>query len=264
MCLLLGTGSPNAVDTNPRLAEQALRVFEDPTLRGLARVDDSGISSQGTMGEFNMGRAVPRTEDRLVFSGAYTGAYLQSSRMLRSLWTIPLAKKSKGKVPTFTSSFSAKHLGLVESRLRPFERLLARYPNLCERYVDGGIGSTGLGSATKRQRTNLVANGSDQMILDATAEEERRMGALASLLTRSAEALKLLQMLSERDFNQLVNSKKVRLEQRERLTSLTFSQLAVSGEGNEIARSLIEALLEITEREVGSSVERITADLRKY
>lgn len=76
------------------------------------------------------------------------------------------------------------------------------------------------------------------------------MECIRQLLLRSAEALFLLQLLSQHHVTRLVQGFDANLQ--EQLVQLTFCQLVCSEEGDCLATRLISTLMEVTQILIGS------------
>ena len=72
------------------VADKAAEAFEDPRLVGMPQLEGSGALSntRTAAGGFSMGQVVQEAEP--VYSGAYEGLCLCSSRLLLPLWELPV------------------------------------------------------------------------------------------------------------------------------------------------------------------------------
>lgn len=91
MCLMLAARiihSDNIISSV--VAERAAEAFEDPRIVGMPQLEGSGAlsSTRPAAGGFSMGQVVQEAEP--VFSGAYEGLCLCSSRLLCPMWELPI------------------------------------------------------------------------------------------------------------------------------------------------------------------------------
>ncbi|KAG8498716.1 hypothetical protein CXB51_005035 [Gossypium anomalum] len=257
MCLMLAARivhSENLISNV--VAEKAAEAFEDPRIVGVPQVEGtSGLSNTRTAaGGFSMGQVVQEAEP--VFSGAHEGLCLCSSRLLFPVWELPVMVVKGGYDAASENGLIACRLSVgvmqvLENKTRALEIFLRRGLYGCVAGLGDMTGSilygTGseLGASDRSMVRNLFgayfrsveSNGGGtsnkrQRLPYSPAElaamEVRAMECIRQLLLRSAEALFLLQLVS----------------QHHELVQLTFHQLVCSEEGDRLATRLISALME--------------------
>ncbi|XP_010553665.1 PREDICTED: nuclear pore complex protein NUP155 [Tarenaya hassleriana] len=277
MCLMLAARILYTEDLISNIvAEKAAEAFEDPRIVGVPQLEgSSGFSNTRTAtGGFSMGQVVQEAEP--IFSGAHEGLCLCTSRLLFPLWELPVMsrKGSSGSmfedgVMVFRLSIGAMHV--LESKIRSLEKFLRSRRNQrrglygCVAGLGDVTGSilygngTALGTDERTMVTNLFgaysrsieSNGGGSSNkrqrlpyspTELAAMEVRAMECIRQLLLRSAEALFLLQLLSQHHVARLTQDLDANL--RQALAQLTFHQLVCSEEGDQIATRLISALME--------------------
>ncbi|OMO93980.1 Nucleoporin protein [Corchorus olitorius] len=277
MCLMLAARivhSENLISNV--VAEKAAEAFEDPRIVGVPQLEgSSGLANTRTSaGGFSMGQVVQEAEP--VFSGAHEGLCLCSSRLLFPVWGLPVMVVKGGydaasENGVITCRLSVGAMQVLENKIRALEKFLRSRRNQrrglygCVAglgdlsgsilYGSGselGLGdrsmvrnlfgsysrsveSSGGGSSNKRQRLPYSP-------AELAAMEVRAMECIRQLLFRSAEALFLLQLLSQHHVTRLVQGFDANL--RQALVQLTFHQLVCSEEGDRVATRLISALME--------------------
>ncbi|KAF5959932.1 hypothetical protein HYC85_001141 [Camellia sinensis] len=276
------------------VAEKAAEAFEDPRLVGVPQLEGSGTLSntRTAAGGFSMGKVVQEAEP--VFSGAREGLCLCSSRMLLPLWELPVMVTKGGLGSSdgngiIVCRLSGGAMQVLEDKIRSLEKFLR-----CRRnqrrglygYVAGlgdltgsilyGTGSD-LGAGDRSMVRNLFgsysrnesaeggASNKRQRLPYSPAElaamEVRAMEFIRQLLLRCAEALFLLQLLSQHHVTCLVQNLDANL--RQQLVQLTFHQLVCSEAGDGLATRLISALMEYYTGPVGrGTVDDISGRLR--
>ncbi|CAN6980471.1 unnamed protein product [Brassica rapa subsp. trilocularis] len=292
MCLMLAARIINFEDLISNVvADRAAEAFEDPRLVGMPQFDgSSGLSNTRTAtGGFSMGQVVQEAEP--IFSGAHDGLCLCSSRLLFPIWELSVMSKkpssdamSADGLVICRLSTSAMHV--LESKIRSLERFLRSRRNQRRGlygYVAGLGGVTGsilygtgseLGATERNMVRNLFgaySNGGESANkrqrlpyspAELAATEVRAMECIRQLLLRSAEALFLLQLLSQHHVARLVQGLDANLKQA--LVQLTFHQLVCSEEGDQIATRLISAVMEYyTGLDGRGTVDDISGRLRE-
>lgn len=299
MCLMLAARivhSENLISNV--VSEKAAEAFEDPRLVGMPQLEgSSALSNTRTAGGFSMGQVVQEAEP--VFSGAHEGLCLCSSRLLFPLWELPVMVVKSGLGSSDASSengilicrLSVGALQVLENKIRSLEKFLrsrrnqrrglygcvaglgdltgsilygtgselgagdrSMVRNLFGSY-SRDIGSNGGGTPSKRQRLPYSP-------AELAAMEVRAMECIRQLLLRSAEALFLLQLVSQHHVTRLVQGFDANL--RQQLAQLTFHHLVCSEEGDGLATRLISALMEYyTGPDGRGTVDDISAKLRE-
>uniref|UniRef100_M4EDD8 Nucleoporin Nup133/Nup155-like N-terminal domain-containing protein n=1 Tax=Brassica campestris TaxID=3711 RepID=M4EDD8_BRACM len=292
MCLMLAARIINFEDLISNIvADRAAEAFEDPRLVGMPQFDgSSGLSNTRTAtGGFSMGQVVQEAEP--IFSGAHDGLCLCTSRLLFPIWELSVMSKkpssdamSADGLVICRLSTSAMHV--LESKIRSLERFLRSRRNQRRGlygYVAGLGGVTGsilygtgseLGATERNMVRNLFgaySNGGESANkrqrlpyspAELAATEVRAMECIRQLLLRSAEALFLLQLLSQHHVARLVQGLDANLKQA--LVQLTFHQLVCSEEGDQIATRLISAVMEYyTGLDGRGTVDDISGRLRE-
>ncbi|CAH8382442.1 unnamed protein product [Eruca vesicaria subsp. sativa] len=292
MCLMLAARMINFEDLISNIvADKAAEAFEDPRLVGMPQFDgSSGLSNTRTAtGGFSMGQVVQEAEP--IFSGAHDGLCLCTSRLLFPIWELSVMSKKPSSDATSADglvvcrlSTSAMHV--LESKIRSLERFLRSRRNQRRGlygYVAGLGGVTGsilygtgseLGATERNMVRNLFgaySNGGESANkrqrlpyspAELAATEVRAMECIRQLLLRSAEALFLLQLLSQHHVARLVQGLDANLKQA--LVQLTFHQLVCSEEGDQIATRLISAVMEYyTGLDGRGTVDDISGRLRE-
>ncbi|KAG2297947.1 hypothetical protein Bca52824_034419 [Brassica carinata] len=292
MCLMLAARIINFEDLISNIvADKAADAFEDPRLVGMPQFDgSSGLSNTRTAtGGFSMGQVVQEAEP--IFSGAHDGLCLCTSRLLFPIWDLSVMSKTPssdamsadGQVICRLST-SAMHV--LESKIRSLERFLRSRRNQRRGlygYVAGLGGVTGsilygtgseLGATERNMVRNLFgacSNGGESANkrqrlpyspAELAATEVRAMECIRQLLLRSADALFLLQLLSQHHVARLVQGLDANLKQA--LVQLTFHQLVCSEEGDQIATRLVSAVMEYyTGLDGRGTVDDISGRLRE-
>ncbi|XP_044489198.1 nuclear pore complex protein NUP155 [Mangifera indica] len=300
MCLMLAARivhSENLISNV--IAEKAAEAFEDPRLVGMPQLEGSNAlaNARTAAGGFSMGQVVQEAEP--VFSGAHEGLCLCSSRLLFPVWELPIMVIKGGPSSNDTMSengvvvcrLSVGAMQVLENKIRSLEKFLRCLKNQ-RRGLYGcvvglgeltgsilyGTGSelgsgdqsmvrnlfgaysrnvepNGSGTSNKRQRLPYTPT-------ELAAMEVRAMECIRQLLLRSAEALFLLQLLSQHHVTRLVQGFDANLQQQ--LVQLTFCQLVCSEEGDRLATRLISTLMEYyTGPDGRGTVDEISARLRE-
>ncbi|KZV38278.1 hypothetical protein F511_35817 [Dorcoceras hygrometricum] len=280
MCLMLAARIvyTDTLVTNVA-SEKAAEAFEDPRLVGMPQIEGSGaLSNTGTAASgFSMGQVVQEAEP--LFSGAHEGLCLCSSRLLLPLWELPvfIIKGGLGSSEAMPEDgivacrLSVGAMHVLEDKIRSLEKFLrsrknqrrglygcvaglgditgsiligagsdlgagdrSMVQNLFGSYSQN-VGSGGSGSSNKRQR---LPHSSGEL----AAMEVRAMECIRQLLLRCAEALFLLQLLSQYIVARLVQS--FDLNTKQALVQLTFYHLVCSEDGDLLATRLISGLME--------------------
>ncbi|GFZ15839.1 nucleoporin 155 [Actinidia rufa] len=260
------------------VAEKAADAFEDPRLVGIPQLEGSGALSntRTAAGGFSMGQVVQEAEP--VFSGAHEGLCLCSSRLLLPLWELPVmvTKGELGSADAMPGNgivvcrLSVGAMQILEDKIRSLEKFLRSRRNQ-RRGLYGCVAGLGdltgsilygtgsdLGTGDRSMVRNLFGSYSRndsaeggtsnkrQRLPYSPAElaamEVRVMECIRQLLLRCAEALFLLQLLSQHQVTRLVQNFDANLCQA--LVQLTFHQLVCSEEGDQLATRLISALME--------------------
>ncbi|MBA0855136.1 hypothetical protein Goshw_009628 [Gossypium schwendimanii] len=251
MCLMLAARivhSENLISNV--VAEKAAEAFEDPRIVGVPQVEGtSGLSNTRTAaGGFSMGQVVQEAEP--VFSGAHEGLCLCSSRLLFPVWELPVMVVKGGYDAASENGLIACRLSVgamqvLENKTRALEIFLRSRRNK-RRGLYGCV--AGLGDMTG---SILYGTGS-----------ELGAGDRSMLLLRSAEALFLLQLVSQHHVTRLVQGFDANI--RQELVQLTFHQLVCSEEGDRLATRLISALMEYyTGPDGRGTVDDISGKLRE-
>ncbi|KAA8532506.1 hypothetical protein F0562_032678 [Nyssa sinensis] len=280
MCLMLAARIVQTENLISNVvAEKAAEVFEDPRVVGIPQLEGSGAlpNSRTAAGGFSMGQVVQEAEP--VFSGAYEGLCLCSSRLLLPLWELPVMVIKGG----LNSSAAMPENGIVvcrlpvgamqvlEDKIRSLEKFLKSRRNQ-RRGLYGCVAGLGdvtgsilygtgsdLGAGDRSMVQNLFGSyarniesaeggmsNKRQRLPYSPAElaamEVRAMECIRQLLLRCGEALFLLQLLSQHHLTRLVQGFDANL--RQALVQLTFHQLVCSEEGDRLATRLISALME--------------------
>ncbi|CAI9097007.1 OLC1v1033289C1 [Oldenlandia corymbosa var. corymbosa] len=299
MCLMLAARIINSeAIINNIVAEKAAEAFEDPRLVGIPQLEGSGALSNARTpsGGFSMGQVVQEAEP--VFSGAYEGLSLCSSRLLLPLWELPVfvAKSGTGSsdatvenmVVVCRLSFGA--MRILEDKIRSIEMFLSSRKNQ-RRGLYGSVAGLGdltgsilvgtgsdIGAGDRNMVRNLFGSysrnlesgdgGSSQKrqrlpytSAELAAMEVRSMECIRQLLLRCSEALFLLQLLSQYHITRLIHSFDASMKGI--LAQLTFHQLVCEEDGDKMATRLIAALMEYyTGPDGRGTVDDISARLR--
>ncbi|XVE85482.1 hypothetical protein DITRI_Ditri17bG0094000 [Diplodiscus trichospermus] len=277
MCLMLAARivhSENLVSNV--IAEKAAEAFEDPRIVGVPQLEgSSGLSNTRTAaGGFSMGQVVQEAEP--LFSGAHEGLCLCSSRLLFPVWELPVMVVKGGYDTALENGVIACRLSVgamqvLENKIRALEKFLRSRRNQ-RRGLYGCVAGLGdltgsilygtgseLGAGDRSMVRNLFgaysqgveSNGGRtsnkrQRLPYSPAElaamEVRAMECIRQLLLRSAEALFLLQLVSQHHVTRLVQGFDANL--RQELVQLTLHLLVCSEEGDHLATRLISALME--------------------
>ncbi|WRX13387.1 Nucleoporin [Theobroma cacao] len=280
MCLMLAARIVHCENPISNVvAEKAAEAFEDPRIVGVPQLEgSSGLSNTRTAaGGFSMGQVVQEAEP--VFSGAHEGLCLCSSRLLFPVWELPVMVAKGGQDAASENGVIACRLSVgamqvLENKIRALEKFLRSRRNQ-RRGLYGCVAGLGdltgsilygtgseLGAGDRSMVRNLFgaysrsvesngggASNKRQRLPYSPAElaamEVRAMECIRQLLLRSAEALFLLQLVSQHHVTRLVQGFDANL--RQALLQLTFHQLVCSEEGDRLATRLISALMEVIE-----------------
>ncbi|CAN6285129.1 unnamed protein product [Urochloa humidicola] len=298
MCLMLAAKLLYAEDSliSNSVSEKAAEAFEDPGLVGMPQIGGTtALSNTRTQaGGFSMGQVVQEAEP--LFSGAYEGLCLCSSRLLYPIWELPImvirgpAGANEHEDGIVVCRLTAGALKILESKIRSLETFLRSRRNKRRGlygYVaglgDSGsilyktgpiIGSGGPGNGRSPYNSHIRdMNPTDQSatskkprMLYTSAElaamEVRAMECLRRLLRRSGEALFLLQLICQHNVSRLAQT--LGNDLRKKLVQLTFHQLVCSEDGDQLAMRLISALMEYYIGPEGrGTVEEISTKLRE-
>ncbi|KAG2542431.1 hypothetical protein PVAP13_9NG840300 [Panicum virgatum] len=298
MCLMLAAKLLYAEDSpiSNAVSEKAAEAFEDPGLVGMPQIDGTtALSNTRTQaGGFSMGQVVQEAEP--LFSGAYEGLCLCSSRLLYPIWELPImvirgpGGTNEHEDGIVVCRLSAGAMKILESKIRSLETFLRSRRNK-RRGLYGyvaGLGDSGsilyktgpiIGSGgrvngrspynSQIQDTNPTdqsASSKKPRLLytsaELTAMEVRAMECLRRLLRRSGEALFLLQLICQHNVARLAQT--LGNDLRKKLVQLTFHQLVCSEDGDQLAMRLISALMEYYIGPEGrGTVEDISTKLRE-
>jgi nuclear pore complex protein Nup155 len=132
MCLMLAAKLLYAEDSliSNAVSEKAAEAFEDPGLVGMPQIDGTtALSNTRTQaGGFSMGQVVQEAEP--LFSGAYEGLCLCSSRLLYPIWELPImvirgpAGTNKREDGVIVCRLSAGAMKILESKIHSLETFL--------------------------------------------------------------------------------------------------------------------------------------------
>ncbi|KAL5218790.1 hypothetical protein ABZP36_019474 [Zizania latifolia] len=298
MCLMLAAKLLYAEDSliSNAVSEKAAEAFEDPGLVGMPQIDGStALSNTRTQaGGFSMGQVVQEAQP--IFSGAYEGLCLCSSRLLYPIWELPVMVV-RGLIGSndcgdgvVVCRLSTGAMKVLESKIRSLETFLRSRRNKRRglySYVaglgDSGsilyragpiIGSGGHNSGKSPYSSHIrdidpidqSASNKKQRLPYTSAElaamEVRAIECLRRLLRRSGEALFLLQLVCQHNIARLVQT--LGNDLRKKLVQLTFHQLVCSEDGDQLAMRLISALMEYYIGPEGrGTVDEVSTKLRE-
>lgn len=138
MCLMLAARlvqSENLISNV--VVEKAAEAFEDPRLVGMPQLEGSNAlaNTRTAAGGFSMGQVVQEAEP--VFSGAYEGLCLCSSRLLFPVWALPVmvTKGGVGSMDSMSENgvvacrLSAEAMQVLEHKIRSLEKFLRSIRN---------------------------------------------------------------------------------------------------------------------------------------
>ncbi|KAL6867408.1 hypothetical protein ACP4OV_015432 [Aristida adscensionis] len=295
MCLMLAARLLYAEDSliSNAVSEKAAEAFEDTGLVGLPQIDGTtALSNTRTQaGGFSMGQVVQEAEP--LFSGAYEGLCLCSSRLLYPVWELPImvirgpAGTKEREDGVVVCRLSTGAMKVLESKIRSLETFLRSRRNKRRGlygYVaglgDSGsilyktgpiIGSGGCNNGKSPYSSQIIpadqsASSKKPRLLYTSAElaamEVRAMECLRRLLRRSGEALFLLQLICQHNVARLAQT--LGNDLRKKLIQLTFHQLVCSEDGDQLAMRLISALMEYYIGPEGrGTVDEISTKLRE-
>ncbi|XP_050231791.1 nuclear pore complex protein NUP155 isoform X2 [Mercurialis annua] len=300
MCLMLAARIVHSETLISNVVgEKAAETFEDPRVVGMPQLDGMNALSntRTTTGGFSMGQVVQEAEP--VFSGAYEGLCLCSSRLLFPLWEFPVFVSKGGSVSSSAASesgvvtcrLSSEVMKVLENKIRSLEKFLRSRRNHRRGLygcvaglgdMTGSIlygGASDLGTSDRSMVRNLFGAYSRNVEsavggtlnkrqrlpyspAELAAMEVRAMECIRQLLLRSGEALFLLQLLSQHHIARLVQGFDANILQT--LVQLTFHQLVCSEDGDRVATMLISALMEYyTGPDGRGTVDDISGRLRE-
>ncbi|KAL5210921.1 hypothetical protein ABZP36_006544 [Zizania latifolia] len=298
MCLMLAAKLLYAEDSliSNAVSEKAAEAFEDPGLVGMPQIDGStALSNTRTQaGGFSMGQVVQEAQP--IFSGAYEGLCLCSSRLMYPIWEFPVMVV-RGLIGSndcgdgvVVCRLSTGAMKVLESKIRSLETFLRSRRNKRRGlygYVAGlgdsgsilykarpiiGSGGHSSGKSPYSSRIRDVdptvqsASNKKQRLPYTSAElaamEVRAIECLRRLLRRSGEALFLLQLICQHNVTRLVQT--LGNDLRKKLVQLTFHQLVCSEDGDQLAMRLISALMEYYIGPEGrGTVDEVSTKLRE-
>ncbi|ONL95303.1 Nuclear pore complex protein NUP155 [Zea mays] len=298
MCLMLAAKLLYAEDSliSNAVSEKAAEAFEDPGLVGMPQINGTtALSNTRTQaGGFSMGQVVQEAEP--LFSGAYEGLCLCSSRLLYPIWELPIMSirgpsgNNKREDGVIVCRLSAGAMKILESKIHSLETFLRSRRNK-RRGLYGyvaGLGDSGSilyktgpiigpgGHSNGRSPYNSQirdmnpvdksASNKKPRLLYTSAElaamEVRAMECLRRLLRRSGEALFLLQLICQHNVARLAQT--LGNDLCKKFVQLTFHQLVCSEDGDQLAMRLISALMEYYIGPEGrGTVEEISTKLRE-
>ncbi|KAM3314791.1 hypothetical protein ACQJBY_033527 [Aegilops geniculata] len=296
MCLMLAAKLLYTEDSliSNAVSEKAAEAFEDPGLVGMPQLNGTtALSNTRTQaGGFSMGQVVQEAEP--LFSGAYEGLCLCSSRLLYPVWELPvmvvrgLIGSNDHGDGVVVCRLSTGAMKVLESKIRSLETFLRSRRNKRRGlygYVAGlgdsgsilyktgptiGAGIHNNGKSPYRIRdmdsADQSASNKKPRSLYTSAElaamEVRAIECLRRLLRRSGEALVLLQLICQHNVARLVQT--LGNDLRKKLVQLTFHQLVCSEDGDQLAMRLISSLMEYYIGPEGKgTVEDISTKLRE-
>lgn len=184
MCLMLASRIVYSEELiSHGVAEKAAEAFEDPRLVGMPQLEGSSAlaNTRTAAGGFSMGQVVQEAEP--VFSGAYEGLCLCSSRLLFPAWELPVMVVKGGSTDALADDgivlcrLSIQAMQVLENKLRSLEKLLRSRRNQ-RRGLYGCV--AGLGDLTS---SILYSNGSE-----LGADDRSMVRNLFGAYSRTAES----------------------------------------------------------------------------
>lgn len=280
MCLMLAAKLLYAEDSliSNTVSEKAAEAFEDPGLVGMPQLNGTtALSNTRTQaGGFSMGQVVQEAEP--LFSGAYEGLCLCSSRLLYPVWELPvmvvrgLIGSNDHGDGVVVCRLSTGAMKVLESKIRSLETFLRSRRNK-RRGLYGYVAGLGDSGSILYKTGPTIGAGADQTAsnkkprslytsAELAAMEVRAIECLRRLLRRSGEALVLLQLICQHNVARLVQT--LGNDLRKKLVQLTFHQLVCSEDGDQLAMRLISSLMEYYIGPEGrGTVEDISTKLRE-
>lgn len=280
MCLMLAAKLLYAEDSliSNTVSEKAAEAFEDPGLVGMPQLNGTtALSNTRTQaGGFSMGQVVQEAEP--LFSGAYEGLCLCSSRLLYPVWELPvmvvrgLIGSNDHGDGVVVCRLSTGAMKVLESKIRSLETFLRSRRNK-RRGLYGYVAGLGDSGSILYKTGPTIGAGADQAAsnkkprslytsAELAAMEVRAIECLRRLLRRSGEALVLLQLICQHNVARLVQT--LGNDLRKKLVQLTFHQLVCSEDGDQLAMRLISSLMEYYIGPEGrGTVEDISTKLRE-
>ncbi|CAL4938317.1 unnamed protein product [Urochloa decumbens] len=294
MCLMLAAKLIS--DESNAISEKAAKAFEDPGFVGMPQIDGTTALSntRAQTGGFSMGQVVQEAEP--LFSGAYEGLCLCTSRLLNPFWelSIMVIRKPEGahefKDGVVVCRYEAKALECYESGIRSLEMFLrsrrnkrrglygyvgglrdsGHILNKTEPITGSGVHTNGRSPYNSQIRdmntADQSASSKKPRLLYTSAElaamEVRAMECLRRLLRRSGEALFLLQLVCQHNVARLAQT--LGNDVCKKLVQLTFHQFVCSEDGDQLAMRLISSLMEYYIGPEGrGAVDEISTKLRE-
>ncbi|KAK9474440.1 Non-repetitive/WGA-negative nucleoporin C-terminal-domain-containing protein [Dipodascopsis tothii] len=185
--------------------------------------------------------------EKVKLSGRHDGLGMYLSRIMRPIWTSPIlqVKQAKGK-PVYAASFSEETLARLGRLLYEVHEFLVQNQS----FIEGMGGERGvLGIGPRNEEIALQA-------------EHRSLYALFSLIGFMREGLSFVSMITEepRKLNEIIGA--LLPDMQARVARLTFEGLFTSGEGTDLAKELVNAIVNQSMAS-GGSVDTVADALRK-
>ncbi|XP_069168199.1 nuclear pore complex protein Nup155 [Procambarus clarkii] len=159
------------------------------------------------------------------FSPLHNALYLYLARILRPVWSTPLAKETvvDGK-SVLVSTMTAEEVGFLASQVELLAKFLI----------------TNQGGSASFQPINMSSSNVNIGRYIGDGSERASLLALRSLLDQALEVLRLMTVLTTHNFTTITST--IQKEVREQLRGMTLRDLVLTG--REVCRCLIMALLD--------------------
>ncbi|CEH16136.1 Nuclear pore complex, Nup155 component (D Nup154, sc Nup157/Nup170) [Ceraceosorus bombacis] len=163
------------------------------------------------------------------YSAKYHGLTIYLARLVRSFWTKNVTQRTvvPGEGERQQAAIGSATLSAAQKDLRSLQTFLTQNAQLF------GIGSNARGKA------GAGANDVNQI---AFQQEQEAFDALRQLLARTIEAISFVLLLIDYRLPSIVS--RCKPESQTKLSQLTFSGLVTTSDGSEVARNLVEAVID--------------------
>jgi len=203
-------------------------------------------------GDFGYAVASPEP----IYSNSHNGFCLYMSRILRPIWTQAITKKqiqrsflTNQDVQIQICSFTRQQLSDMVNWLSSLKEFLIKHPQF----------SSGPQAAT--QKMELMSTTKRKFDEEARKFEQRSLANMQILLQRAIEACSFLEILNEGDhFGKMIE--KLSPNVQVQLSQTTFREFVTSGLGVQLAKELVNALINLYTNE-SRPVDLLTARLRE-
>ncbi|PGG98028.1 hypothetical protein AJ80_09597 [Polytolypa hystricis UAMH7299] len=227
-------------------ADSRISKINDPDVLEFARKVFIEFGGKPTLNENAVTDASALAIDAVVPSPRHAGIALYTSRLLRSIWRIVIAKQNRtpaGGV-TITPTVDIAKLQSIQRDLSSLQEFF----KVNKSFIEGLSGPEALSRAATKQ---------EEIALQA---EHRALHSLVQLVSDTIEGISFVLVLFDERVDEIIAL--LSEESKNRFLTLTFEELFSSSKGYDIAKELVKA---IVNRNIskGSNVETIAEALRR-